>query len=106
MSSFKKLMRACNPSSSKPGPSTFLSDVEESGWLTSLTTLLQLASAVADLNSIQSSSVLIALEKGMDATAQVRRDRALYVHTYVRMYVYTYVCLSVFVCTFVIHVMG
>ena len=90
MSSFKKLMRACNPSSSKPGPSTFLSDVEESGWLTSLTTLLQLASAVADLNSIQSSSVLIALEKGMDATAQVRRDRALYVHMYVRMYVYLY----------------
>lgn len=94
MSSFKKLMRACNPSSSKPGPSTFLSDVEQSGWLTSLTTLLQLASAVADLSSIQSSSVLVALEKGMDATAQVRQDRALHVCTYV--------CLSVFVCTCVI----
>ena len=70
VSSFKKLVRACNPSSSRPGPSTFLSDVEQSDWLTSLTTLLQLASAVADLNSIQGSSVLVALEKGMDATAR------------------------------------
>ena len=66
-------MRACSPSSPKPGPSTYLSDVEQSGWLSSLTTLLQLASAVADLINVQGSSVLIALEKGMDATAQVRQ---------------------------------
>ena len=104
MSSFKKLMRACNPSSFKPSPSTFLSDVEQSGWLTSLTTLLQLANAVADLISIQSSSVLVALEKGMDATAQVRQGRAFCVHVeafcihtyYVRIYEFMYVRMYIF----------
>ena len=85
-------MRACNPSSLKPGPSTYLSDVEQSGWLTSLTTLLQLASAVADLNTIQGSSVLVALEKGMDATAQVRRSGE---YCTLRQYVCTYVMLLV-----------
>ena len=72
MKSFKKLTRACWPKSQKQQQySSFLSDVEDSQWLNHLSTLLQLSVAVADLINIQGSSVLVALEKGMDITAQV-----------------------------------
>lgn len=39
-----------------------------------MTHLLQLGGAVADLMDIQGSSVLVCLESGWDATAQVRTD--------------------------------
>jgi myotubularin-related protein 5/13 len=71
MASFRKLTRACCPSSQKQQQSTFLSDVENSHWIDHLSTLLQLSVAIADLIHIQGSSVLVALEKGMDVTAQV-----------------------------------
>ena len=64
-------MRACIPSSPQ---NTFLSAVQESGWITQLTHLMQLGGAVADLIDIQGSSVLVCLENGWDATAQVSLD--------------------------------
>ena len=67
--SFKKLMRACSPSS--PGAGAFLGAVEDSEWLNQLSNLLQLAGAVVDLIDLQCSSVLVALENGWDYTAQV-----------------------------------
>lgn len=67
--SFKKLMRACSPSS--PGSGAFLGAIEDSEWLIQLSNLLQLAGAVVDLIDHQCSSVLVALEKGWDYTAQV-----------------------------------
>ena len=67
--SFKKLMRACSPSS--PGGGAFLGAIEDSEWLNQLSNLLQLAGAIVDLIDLQSSSVLVALENGWDYTAQV-----------------------------------
>ena len=66
--SFKKLMRVCAPSTHHSG---FLSSLEESGWINQLSTLMQLAGAVADLMDIQGSSVLVCLEDGWNSTAQV-----------------------------------
>ncbi len=40
--------------------------------MTQLTHLMQLAGAVVDLMDIQESSVLVCLENGWDATAQVK----------------------------------
>lgn len=45
--------------------------IEESGWLWQLRQLFQLSGAVVDLLDLQGSSVLISLEDGWDATAQV-----------------------------------
>ena len=42
------------------------------GWMTQLSTVLEVSVAVADLIHIQESSVLVCLENGWDATAQVR----------------------------------
>ncbi|CAI8023621.1 Myotubularin-related protein 5 [Geodia barretti] len=65
---FKKLMRACAPSNSNSG---YLAAVEESGWMTQLSTVLEMSVAVADLIHNQESSVMVCLENGWDATAQV-----------------------------------
>ncbi|XP_026736856.1 myotubularin-related protein 5 isoform X1 [Trichoplusia ni] len=69
---FKKLMRAAVPSappaSDQPG---FLRLIEESGWLWQLRQLFQLSGAVVDLLDLQGSSVLLSLEDGWDATAQI-----------------------------------
>ena len=65
-------MRACSPSASQTHSSPFMMGVEESGWMSQLARLLQLAGAVADLIDVQGSSVLVCLEDGWDATAQVR----------------------------------
>lgn len=62
-------MRACSPSS--PGSTGFLGAVEDSEWLNQLSNLLQLSGAIVDLIDLQNSSVLVALEKGWDHTAQV-----------------------------------
>jgi myotubularin-related protein 5/13 len=98
-SSFKKLRRACHPSSaalaasaggaggiaasaggmvggvtSSSSSSTekgFLSLVEESEWLEHLQTVMQIAGAVTYLMDSMGSSVMISLEDGWDVTAQV-----------------------------------
>jgi len=74
-SSFKKLMRACVPSSPFADPEKgFLRAVEESEWLKQLQCILQIAGAIVDLLDVQGSSVMMCLEDGWDFTAQVIRD--------------------------------
>jgi len=71
-SSFKKLMRACVPSSpSSEGDKGFLRAVEESEWLPQLQNILQIAGAIVDLMDVQGSSVMVCLEDGWDFTTQV-----------------------------------
>ncbi|XP_049836392.1 myotubularin-related protein 13 isoform X2 [Schistocerca gregaria] len=69
---FKKLMRACIPSSPSAEPEqTFYKLIESSEWLLQLQNIMQLAGAVVDLLDVQGSSVMICLEDGSDITAQV-----------------------------------
>ncbi|CAB3252550.1 unnamed protein product [Arctia plantaginis] len=72
---FKKLMRAAVPSapdtSAQADLPGFLRLIEESGWLWQLRQLFQLSGAVVDLLDLQGSSVLLSLEDGWDATAQI-----------------------------------
>ncbi|CAG9782497.1 unnamed protein product [Diatraea saccharalis] len=74
---FKKLMRAAVPSAPQPTHQAaanepgFLKLIEESGWLWQLRQLFQLSGAVVDLLDLQASSVLLSLEDGWDATAQI-----------------------------------
>ena len=76
--SFKKLMRACSPSS--PSGGAFLGAVDDSEWLNQLSNLLQLSGAIVDLVDLQRSSILVALEKGWDYTAQVSACDPMYCH--------------------------
>ncbi|KAL4225636.1 ARS-binding factor 1 [Mactra antiquata] len=69
--SFKKLMRACVPSSQQAPDMSFHKAIEESGWLPQLQNILQLAGATVDLLDVQGSSVMICLEDGWDVTTQV-----------------------------------
>ncbi|XP_037942643.1 myotubularin-related protein 13-like, partial [Teleopsis dalmanni] len=69
---FKKLMRACLPSSIiNESDQTFAKNVEQSDWLQQISSLLQLSGAVVDLIDLQESSVMLSLEDGWDITAQV-----------------------------------
>ncbi|XP_063236434.1 myotubularin-related protein 13 [Bacillus rossius redtenbacheri] len=69
---FKKLMRACIPSSLNPEPEqSFFKLIESCEWLQQLQNIMQLAGAVVDLLDVQGSSVAICLEDGSDITAQV-----------------------------------
>ncbi|CAB3383072.1 Hypothetical predicted protein [Cloeon dipterum] len=70
--SFKKLMRACVPSSVSSEPDqSFAKLVEGSEWLVQLQSVMQLAGAAVDLLDVQGSSVMICLEDGADITAQI-----------------------------------
>lgn len=69
---FKKLMRACLPSTQLTEPDqSFAKLLEQSDWLQQIRALLQLSGAVVDLIDLQGSSVTLAWEDGWDVTAQV-----------------------------------
>uniref|UniRef100_A0A6A7FYR4 Myotubularin-related protein 13-like n=6 Tax=Hirondellea gigas TaxID=1518452 RepID=A0A6A7FYR4_9CRUS len=71
-SSFKKLMRACIPSTSTVDQEqSFYRLVENSEWLVQLSRLLQCSGAVVDLTDLLGASVMLLLEDGWDFTAQV-----------------------------------
>ncbi|QQP48750.1 Uncharacterized protein FKW44_009167, partial [Caligus rogercresseyi] len=85
--SFKKLMRACIPSS--PGDNSsdavsFLKQIESSEWLNGLQTLLQISGAVVDLIDIQGASVMLCLEDGWDITSQISSVAQLCMDPYYR----------------------
>ncbi|KAL4713442.1 hypothetical protein ACJJTC_010427, partial [Scirpophaga incertulas] len=84
---FKKLMRAAVPSSPPAQPADepgFLRLIEESGWLSQLRQIFQLAGAVVDLLDLQGSSVLLSLEDGWDITAQISALAQLCLEPYYR----------------------
>lgn len=69
---FKKMMRACIPSSVSPEPEqSFHKLLENSEWLVQIQNIMQLSGAIVDLIDVQGSSVLISLEDGWDITSQV-----------------------------------
>ena len=69
---FKKLARACVPSSLSSEPEqSFYRAVENSEWLQQLQTLLQISGAMVDLMDLNGSSVMVCLEDGWDVTAQL-----------------------------------
>lgn len=83
--SFKKLMRACLPSTESNDPEqTFAKLLEQSDWLQQTRNLLQLSGAVVDLIDIQGSNVTLSLEDGWDATAQVSSLAQLCLDPYYR----------------------
>ncbi|KAA0720622.1 Myotubularin-related protein 5 SET-binding factor 1 [Triplophysa tibetana] len=69
--SFKKLMKACVPSSTNNDPNmTFHRCLEESEWMNLLHRLLQVSVLVVELLD-NGSSVMVSLEDGWDVTTQV-----------------------------------
>ncbi|XP_026287376.1 myotubularin-related protein 13 isoform X1 [Frankliniella occidentalis] len=82
---FKKLMRACIPSSADPEPEhTFHKLIESSEWLQQIQNIMQLSGAVVDLLDVQRSSVMLCLEDGWDVTAQVSSVAQLCLDPYYR----------------------
>lgn len=82
---FKKLMRACLPSTETNEPDqTFAKLLEQSEWLQQIRNLLQLSGAVVDLIDLQGSSVTLALEDGWDITAGITSLAQLCLDPYYR----------------------
>ncbi|KAG5884190.1 hypothetical protein JTB14_020713 [Gonioctena quinquepunctata] len=82
---FKKLMRACIPSSQNVEPEhSFHKLIENSEWLQQIQNIMQLSGAVVDLLDLQGSSVAICLEEGWDVTAQVSSVAQLCLDPYYR----------------------
>ncbi|CAL8081456.1 unnamed protein product [Orchesella dallaii] len=68
---FKKLMRACLPSSTASDPeASFWKAVEGTDWLNQLSSIMQLTAATVDLID-EGASVMFCLEDGSDITTQV-----------------------------------
>lgn len=83
--SFKKLMRACLPSTETNDPEqTFAKLLEQSDWLQQIRNLLQLSGAVVDLIDLQGSNVTLSLEDGWDVTAQISSLAQLCLDPYYR----------------------
>lgn len=82
---FKKLMKACIPSSAPTETEqSFYKLVESSEWLQHLKNLLQLSGAVVDLLDVQGSSVMLCLEDGWDITCQISSMAQLCLDPYYR----------------------
>lgn len=82
---FKKLMKACIPSSPQTeNEQSFYKMVESSEWLQQLKNLLQLSGAVVDLLDVQGSSVMLCLEDGWDITCQISSMAQLCLDPYYR----------------------
>ena len=82
---FKKLMRACLPSSINNEPDhTFAKLIEQSDWLHQIRGLLQLSGTVVDLIDLHEASVNLAFEDGWDITCQVSSIAQLCLDPYYR----------------------
>lgn len=82
---FKKLMRACLPSTITNEPdNTFAKLIEQSDWLQQLRSLLQLSGTVVDLMDLYEGSVNLAFEDGWDITCQVSSIAQLCLDPYYR----------------------
>uniref|UniRef100_A0A915JD27 Myotubularin phosphatase domain-containing protein n=1 Tax=Romanomermis culicivorax TaxID=13658 RepID=A0A915JD27_ROMCU len=69
--SFKKLLRVAAPAAvADSSSSTHLKNLDESGWLQQIKSILQISNAIVDLVDLQNSSVAVCLEYGWDATIQ------------------------------------
>lgn len=83
--SFKKLMRACVPSSTSNEPEhSFYKMIESSDWLQQLRNIMQLSGAIVDLIDVQGSSVMLCLEEGWDITCQLSSIAQLCMDPYYR----------------------